>query len=147
MVKKVGPILRNSASGHGGEFTQPRTHLFIWPSLCYLYHSLDVDDDDVVGMEDAARVLLEELFVVANARHGPVWRAQPIHSHFFGPLVDCLNPLAAEGAVASVAVPPRLDVGGVRAHEEPGKIQRDPGGLAQGFVDLYLGCSTILIGQ
>ena len=26
-------------------------------------------------------------------------------------------------------------------------IQRDPGGLAQGFVDLDLGCSTILLGQ
>ena len=26
-------------------------------------------------------------------------------------------------------------------------VQRDPGGLAQGFVDLDLGCSTILIGQ
>ena len=50
--------------------------------MCYLYHSLDVDDDDVVGMEDAARVLLEELFVVANARHGPVRRAQSICSQF-----------------------------------------------------------------
>ena len=26
-------------------------------------------------------------------------------------------------------------------------VQRDPGDLAQGFVDLDLGCSTILIGQ
>ena len=26
-------------------------------------------------------------------------------------------------------------------------VQRDPGGLAQGFVDLDLGCSTILPGQ
>ena len=26
-------------------------------------------------------------------------------------------------------------------------LQRDPGGLAQGFVDLDLGCSTILLGQ
>ena len=26
-------------------------------------------------------------------------------------------------------------------------VQRDPGGLAQGFVDLDLGCPTILLGQ
>ena len=26
-------------------------------------------------------------------------------------------------------------------------VQRDPGGLAQGFVDLDLGCSTILLLQ
>ena len=28
-----------------------------------------------------------------------------------------------------------------------GLLQRDPGGLVQGFVDLNLGCSTILLGQ
>ena len=44
--------------------------------------SLNVDDDDVVGMKDAARVFLEELFVVTNARHGPVRRAQSICSQF-----------------------------------------------------------------
>ena len=26
-------------------------------------------------------------------------------------------------------------------------VQRDPGGLAQGFADLDLGCYTILLGQ